>query len=292
MENHKVNPILAYVTKILFSKIIYPTVEYQKENIQNNSYIFAPNHTNNLDGYLIWSLLNDKYDCDTFMYKEFWDNYPFLARFMPLFNVYPISRDKVVLSEIKNELKKLKDEKHSLIIFPQGRHVNPEVMVNFKSEHLKTIPLGAFYFSSLSSKPIIPIYMESQRKFSRNVVIYGNPINPSKYAKSSQKLELMANDWLTEINKLYILAQNLEKRKMHPYKLRDNYFDASGLHAKLNDPNIIVNYLDEIEKLKQLSIKEGITDINILGNQLGLSKKDIDIINDVKHTYEKYLVKR
>lgn len=292
MKKHSVKPILSNFANLVFAKAIYPTVEYQKDNLKSDSYIFAPNHTNNLDGYLIWSLLNKDFDCDTFMYKEFWDNYPLLAKFLPLFNVYPISRDKVVLSEIKQELKKLKDNKHSLIIFPQGRHVDPEVMLNLKEEHSKTIPLGAFYFSALSSKSIIPIYMEPQQKFKRNVMIYGQPIKSLKLTKNNQNLKIMADEWLTEINRLYVLSQQLENRQLHAYKIHERYFDASGLHNNLKDPNIIVKYLDEINKLKQLGQKTNSDDIYLLGKQLGIEKNILQEISDVKEIYDKYLIKK
>ena len=109
MERHLVSPQLANFANILYTKILWPVEESQKELWTDNSYIFAPNHTNNLDGYMIWSLLAKDFDIDTFMYREFWDNFPFIAKFLPLLNVFPITRDKVVLKEILDELKKLQN---------------------------------------------------------------------------------------------------------------------------------------------------------------------------------------
>lgn len=298
MPNHKINPILSNAANILLPNFIFPTIEYQKENLTESSYIFTPNHTNNLDGYLILSLLSKDYDIDTFMYKEFWDNYPIIAKVLPLLNVYPITRDKINIQELKTELQKLKEENHSLIIFPQGRHVDPEVMLHLPEYHLNTLPLGAFYFDASSLKSIVPIYIEPQKAFSKNVVVYGKPINPTDYdvirsngRVNKANLLHLAKEWLTEINNSYEIAQKLDGRKMRQYMLREKYFDASGLHSNLNDPNIIVNYLDEVKKLNDLSLKTGITNIQELGNILEIKQEIITQIQEVEKTYQNNLVR-
>lgn len=300
MEQYQINPLLSHTANLLLSKMIFPTTEYQKNQLTQNSYVFAPNHTNNLDGYLIWSLLAKDYDIDTFMYKEFWDNFPRLASFLPHFHVYPITRDKVKINEIRNELKKLQDPNHSLVIFPQGRHVDPEVMLHLFDYHLKTIPLGAFYLSALSSKPLVPIYMEPEQAFHSNTVIYGTPLNPNDFEVISpngrikkKKLLEMAKAWLIEINKAYQIAPELAGRKMRPYPIHKSYFDASGLHHNtLQDPNVIANYLEEIQAIGDLNLQTRTNDLDELGKTLGISIADMEQIKQVKETYEKCLVRR
>ena len=49
MEKHVINPVLANVAYFLYPSLLYPTKEYEKGNLTQESYIFAPNHTNNLD---------------------------------------------------------------------------------------------------------------------------------------------------------------------------------------------------------------------------------------------------
>lgn len=298
MEKHTINPYLAHIAHYLYTNLLYPIKEYQKENLKENSYIFAPNHTNNLDGYIIWSLLAKDYDIDTFMYKEFWDYFPHIAKILPLFNVYPITRDELHPQEILTELKKLKDKNHSLVIFPQGRHVDPELMKDFFEFHLKTIPLGAFFISMQSQKKLVPIYMEPQKIMQNNTVIYGTPLDPKDFISKSnrrKKKENMirfASAWLTEINRLYQLSENLTNRPQHPYKIKKNYTDASGLdYGKLIDPNIIKYNLTEIKQLIAIFDTTKITDINILGNLANLPEETIKIIETVKNIYEKRLIK-
>lgn len=160
MEEHKINPLLAKTLNLLCTKVLFPTQEYHKDKLSESSYIFAPNHTNNFDGCLIWAVLAKDYEIDTFMYKEFWDNFPKIATILPIFNVYPITHNVINIKELRVEMDKLKNENHSLIIFPQGRHVDPEVMTKLFDYHVKTIPLGAFYLSARTSKPLVPIYIE------------------------------------------------------------------------------------------------------------------------------------
>lgn len=298
MKYHKINPTLAALANFLYPNLLYPTTEYQKEKLIESSYIFAPNHTNNLDGYIIWSLLAKNYDIDTFMYKEFWDHFPLIAKAMPLFNVYPITRDKVQPKEILPELKKLKKKDHSLIIFPQGRHVDPELMLKYPDYHIKTIPLGAFYISAKTNKPIMPVFMEPQKLGEENAVIYGNLLFPQNYTSSTRgrlnKKEILtfARAWLDEINSLYKSSEEITGRKMHPYQIEKAYTDASGLrYGTLEDPNIIVQYIEKLDLLQQLHNETGITDIRQLSAMANLADKEQKQIEKVQKVYEKYLIR-
>lgn len=298
MKKHTINPQLAKMANVLYPNLLYPTTEYQKENLTETSYIFAPNHTNNLDGYLIWSLLAKDYDMDTFMYKEFWDNFPLIAKVLPLFNVYPITRDKVQPKEIGTELKKLKDKDHSLVIFPQGRHVDPELMLKYPDHHMKTIPLGAFYIAAKSGKSIVPIFMEPQILRKDNAVIYGKPISPKDFSLpqrgkiNQESLLSFAREWLDEMNRLYQSAEDLTGRVMHPYQIELAYTDASGLrYGKLNDPNRIMRYKEQLDLLQQIHNETGITNIEELCTLAGVSEEATTQISQVQKVYQKCLVK-
>ncbi len=299
MENHKINKKLSVSLNVLMTKLIYPIKEYNKNDLTDNSYIFTPNHTNNLDGYIIWCLLSRYYDIDIFMYKEFWENYPRISKLLPILNVYPITRDKLVLSEIKDELKKLRDDNHSLVIFPQGRHVAPEIMLRLKDYHLETIPGGAFYFSAESNKSFIPIYMEPQKPLRKSVVVYGKPINPNDYdiKKENGKIDLkklyyLKRAWIDEINRCYLLASELENRKMNPYVVKEHYMDASGSNHKISDPNRIANYIDEIEKIIDLREQSGVEDIEELCHMLSFNDKDTRVIVECTNIYKKHLLRK
>ena len=299
MEYHKINSNLALLANIIYIQLFYRVSEYQKELLRDSSYIFAPNHTNNLDGYIIWSLLAKDYMIDTFMYKEFWDNFPMIAKILPYLNIYPITRDSIKIKEISMKLKKLKNPNQSLVIFPQGRHVDPEVMLNFVEYHLRTIPLGAFYMAMKTGKKLVPIYIEPQKLWKKNIVIYGTPIDPNDFSISEknkiakENLILFAKTWLTEINKLYQKAELLKGEKNHPYVIEKNYTDATGLdYGKLDDPNRIIQYKEMIEILSQMAKKTSITDIYKLGEMANIQDDKLKEILNIKLMYEKRLIKQ
>lgn len=299
MEVCNIKPLLAHVANLLVAKLLFQTEEYQKENLTEESYIFAPHHTNNFDGYLIWSLLSKDYDLDTFMYKEFWDHYPAVAKLLPLFNVFPITRNKVQMQELKTEQKKLERPDHSLVIFPQGRHVDPKVITNFKEYHKKTIPLGAFYLAAFSNKPIMPIYMEPQLFFRKNAVVYGKPLYPEEFKIitsrkriNKENLVKFANAWVDEIHEAYLKAIEYVNREMHPYVLQTYYTDASGEnYGGLIDPNRIMEYLDAVELLKKLE-NINFDTLESLAEQTKLSLETLKIIAEIDSVYKKSLVRR
>ena len=299
MEYHKVNPVLSNTLNILLTKMIYHIKEYNKEVLTDSSYIFTPNHLSDLDGYTIWSLLSKYYDIDLFMFGEFWDIHPTLSKLLPLVNIYPITRGKLVMSEIKNEMDKLKDENHSLIIFPQGRYVDSEIMLRLKKYHLETIPEGAFYFAAASNKKFVPIYMEPHEPkdlFTKSVVVYGNPIDPNEYEVrkpngmiNSKNLVYLKEAWLDEINRLYKEAEELENRRLNPYIIKENYRTAEGTNETMKDPNIIANYVDEVNEMVRIKEETGIEDINELCSLLKLSDADRENIIYCIMTYENNL---
>ena len=233
------------------------------------------------------------------MYKEFWDNFPTIAKLLPYFNVYPITRDSVKIDEILNEIRKLRNPNHSLIIFPQGRHVDQEVMLNFKDYHLNTIPLGAFYIAVKASKKLVPIYMEPQKLGQNNVVVYGNPLDPqdfslfSKGKMQNENIIMFANAWLDEIIRLYKKAKQLKGEKLHPYVIESSYTDATGLdYGLLDDPNTIMKFKEIIFTLIEISKKTGITDISELGKIANVNGDDIYAISNIYDMYKSRLVRR
>lgn len=299
MNTKAIHPFFSYLGYYFIAKGIGRVTEYQKENLTQSSYIFAPNHSNNFDGYLIWSLLSKDYDIDVFMFREFWNNFPFLAPILPLFHVYPITRDHLKKEELKTEIEKLQDPNHSLIIFPQGRHVDPEIMFHFPEIHIRTIPLGAFYLAAISKKALVPVYIEPNHSFKRNTVVYGTPLFPKDFNLIGERgyvkkknLLLFAKAWLQEMDKASKNSMILEGRPMHEYKIHKKYFDASGKHHNtLQDPNRVLKYLEELKKMYKLWQETGIQDLETLCHKCSVSPEVEESIREVYHVYERCLVR-
>ena len=289
MEEHIINKSISNIANVLITKFLFPTVEYNKGNLNNDSYIFAPNHTSDADVYLIWSLLIKNYDLDLFMKKEFWSHFPYFSKCLPYLNIYPISRNKINFDEINSEIKRIKNKDRSLIMFPQGRHVDSEIMLRMFEYHFNTLPLGTFYMAINTDKPIMPIYIEPPKLFHKGVVLYGKEINPrdldaisSDGTINKKKVMQMAKQWLIEVNNLYKEASVITNRKMHKYRLEKKYWSAKGILLCDSDPNIIVEYLDKIIELINLSNKTGIKDFDKLIEMSGISFEDSIKIKKLK----------
>ena len=299
METHKVNPEFIKVVNTLIPNYVFPTVEYNKENLGDDSYIFAPNHTSNYDGYLIWSLLSYRYDLDVFMKKEFWDHFPFLKGVLKSLNVYPLSRRTINHNEIKNEIERIKDRNRSLIIFPHGRHVDPELMLNMPEYNFDTLPNGAFYISAKTNKPIVPIFIEPLKAFEENAVFYGKPISPEDFNIINEKghinkqnLDKFAKAWLDEINNLYVFAKNTLNREIRNYKIKKGYWTAEGKLLRNEDPNLIMNYYPMLKELLILCYGIDVANLENLLLANGLSSEDVANIMLLKENYENHLQRR
>ena len=106
---------------------------------------------------------------------------------------------------------------------------------------------------------------------------------------NTKNLSYLKEAWLDEINRLYLLSQELEGRKMNSYKIKEKYRTAQGINELIKDPNIIVNYIDEISKLEKLKEETGIEDINELCHLLNISKEAEENILYCYNVYQKKL---
>ena len=306
METNKVNPVFIKVANALIPHFLIPTVEYGRENLSlGGSYIFAPNHTADLDVYLIWSLLSSCFDLDIFMKREFWNHFPYLSKFMSMLNIYPISRDKINLQEITDEVVRLRGLDRSLVIFPQGRHVDPEVMSKLSLYHLDTLPKGAFYIPAQVNKPLVPVFMEPPKLFNNGIVIYGKPISAADFditeeevsnkvisTTTKKKILEFAKYWLFAENELYEKSKKLAGRNMRPYSMESKYWTAKGVLLCDEDPNMVKRCIPEIVRLTCLSNETGIVDLDLLLEKSGMSNMMADEIRRVSGVYRRYLIRK
>lgn len=306
MEINKVNPVLIKAANVLISHFLIPAVEYGKENLNlDGSYVFAPNHTADLDVYLIWSLLSPYFDLNIFMKREFWDHFPCLSKLMSMLNIYPISRDKINLQEISDEVGRLRGLDRSLVIFPQGRHVDPVVMSNLPEYHLNTLPKGAFYISAQVDKFLVPVFIEPPKLFNKNVVVYGKPISAADFAiteeevnskviniATKKKILEFAKYWLLAENELYKQASDLAGRDMRSYSMESKYWTAKGALLCDEDPNMVKRCIPEIVRLTCLSNETGIVDLDLLLEKSGMSNMISDEIKRVSGVYQRYLIRK
>src|SRR5574344_2358677 len=156
----------------LYSKFINIPVEYHKEvfNNINEPVMVCPNHLDDGDGWVIYSLLSKKAHVRTLCMAECWeqnckDNLigNINRQILKEADFQPIHRRKEelakTLADLKQSLIYLKDNAAKiLLMFPDGEYVNYEHFSD--PEYVKNMPKGAFMLSKMSHRKIIPVFIE------------------------------------------------------------------------------------------------------------------------------------
>ncbi len=112
--------------------------------------------------------------------KELFKN-KFLRWFIEKLGAFPVDREGSDLSAIRNSMKILRNEE-ILGIFPEGTRV--------KKPDIKNAKPGIALIAIKAQAPIIPIYIESEYKPFRKILVrIGDPIKVDKYHKQKMTTE-------------------------------------------------------------------------------------------------------
>ena len=200
----------------LFHKSFVRITEYNKDKLENKTYIFGPNHTSDLDGPVLWS---SNQNMKIMAKKECFEN-EFMDSFLTSIDVMKVDRNAHNGSAMMEAIKYLKkdDEKKIFMMFPQG------TISDINKNTLGRIKEGMFVISALSGVPIVPIFMEQPRFLRRSRIVYGEPYHPDilnerRKIEREKLLEAKAY-WQQEILKLQKQAVELEDRPIRKLKLK------------------------------------------------------------------------
>lgn len=172
-----------------YCKLIYRLKILGKENIpQEGSVIFCGNHRTYLDPQLI--VVTAGRDM-RFLSKEELTKNPFLAMLGSLFDSIYVKRDEKDITAIKESLKTLKSG-GCLGLFPEGTR-------NGFEKNEGQIKNGAAYLAIKTGAKIVPIgIIGSAKPFTKNVIIYGQPLDFSEYKTLGKEGEEKASEVLKE----------------------------------------------------------------------------------------------
>lgn len=175
----------------VYCKIVYRIKIYGKENIpKEGALVFCGNHRTYLDPPLIVVTAGRHM---RFMAKEELRKNPLFAFLGVLFEGIYVKRDEKDISALKEALKTLKND-GCIGIFPEGTR-------NGLEKNGGKIKNGAAYMALKTNAKIIPIGIIGPSKpFTRNAIIYGEPIDLSKYI-TGKKVEKETEDKVSEIIK-------------------------------------------------------------------------------------------
>lgn len=181
----------AIVKGVIFGycKLIYRLKIVGKENIpQNGPVIFCGNHRNFLDPQMI--VVTAGRDM-RFLAKEELAKNPFFRLLGYIFDAILVKRDEKDLTAVKESLKTLKAGQ-CLGIFPEGTR-------NGLEKNNGQIKSGAAYLAIKTGAKIVPIGIIGKAKpFSKNAIIYGEPLEFSEFKALGKEGEEKASDVLKE----------------------------------------------------------------------------------------------
>ena len=185
----------------VYCKIVYRIKIYGKENVpKEGALVFCGNHRTYLDPPLIVVTAGRHM---RFMAKEELRKNPLFAFLGVLFEGIYVKRDEKDISALKEALKTLKNG-GCIGIFPEGTR-------NGLEKNDGKIKNGAAYMALKTNAKIIPIGIIGPSKpFTRNAIIYGKPIDLSKYI-TGKKVEKETEDKISEIIKDEILKLSKTK---------------------------------------------------------------------------------
>lgn len=190
----KILRVIVSTCIFVYCKIVYRVKIVGKENIPNKgALLFCGNHRTYLDPPLITVTAGRKM---SFMAKEELKANPLMRFLCFTFDGIWVKRDSKDISSIKSALKVLKNE-GCIGIFPEGTR-------NGMEKNDGKMKNGASYLALKTGANIIPIGIQGTAKpFSKNAIIYGEPIEVSKYING--KVDKEAEDRLTEDLKQQII---------------------------------------------------------------------------------------
>lgn len=175
----KIMRVIARSAIYAYCKIVHRAEIIGKENIpQDENFIFCGNHRNYLDPPLIVATVGRHI---RFMGKEELKKNPFFAFLAYVFEGIYVKRDAKDVTALKTTLKALKN-KESIALFPEGTRNGLE-----KGEKVKD---GAAFFALKTGTRIIPVGISGgMKKFEKVKIVYGKPLDLSKYAEMYKNKE-------------------------------------------------------------------------------------------------------
>ena len=210
--------MLKKISNLVFHSILFRIKEYNKPDLSQGKFILCPNHTSDFDGPIFWS------SCDQVRImakKECFDK-PIIGTILRKVDVVPVDRSDNPVEALRQARKYLKEnEDHVFLMFPQG------TISDINKNKLTRIKPGAFFLSSCTNTPIIPVFIEQPRLFRKTRIVYGDSFMVEKRKDvdihADGKYSLYRTYWQNEIFKLEKEAETLENRKVRKLKLNKKH---------------------------------------------------------------------
>lgn len=151
----------------VFCDVIHRTEYIGLKNIRKDKlYVFAANHVSSSDPVMVMNVVDNL----SIMAKAELFDMPVIRYFVKSANAIPIKREKNDFGGVLHAAKEIKDNKHNLLIFPEGTRKAAKKNVKAKD--------GAVCIAQAAGVEIIPVYLCENKGFLKKYTVkFGKPIN-------------------------------------------------------------------------------------------------------------------
>lgn len=165
--------VARWIMKPIYS-FLYPTKVIGRENYTHTKAIYICNHYATADSIIIATKLMKK-SCNALAKRELFEETRFKTFYLRKLGGIPINRDKLDLNAYKQVISVL-ESNEPILIFPEGTR-NKE-----GTKEMLPIKNGVAMYAIKTHAPLIPMqFYRQHKKFRKNYLIIGKPIDLSKY---------------------------------------------------------------------------------------------------------------
>mgnify|MGYP003378008736 CR=1 FL=1 len=183
---------LAYIVLWPVIHLLFLPSVRGRERIPQGNAVFCCNHSSNWDPLLI--MITAGYGHQLFaLAKAEISHWPVVGWILKTAGMIFVDRGKADIGAIKSALKYLKGGRQ-ILIFPEGTRVSEEESAAAKG--------GVSMLAVRTGSPIVPIYLDSQKKlFHRTHIVFGEPYMPQIAGKkgTAEEYQKIADEALRRI---------------------------------------------------------------------------------------------
>lgn len=156
------------LARIIFRpKVYFEDGSSASKAVLDGPCLIVSNHINHLDGTILAYLFR-KYTVHNLAAKDRFEQGGFVRWYLENSGCIPIDRVGVSTDWLHTSIKVLRQDKESIIIFPEGRHGENREILPFHS--------GVTMIAAMSASPMVMVYIDGPYKFGRHCrVMMSNP---------------------------------------------------------------------------------------------------------------------
>lgn len=155
-----------YVLSRILLGWLYPIRVYGRENVPEGAALICPNHSNNVDPFLVCLAMGKSVFC-RHLAKIQTKSIPIFGRIMEKLGSIFVNRGEQDIDAYKQCIRLLKGGE-KLMVFPEGTRVHGDAVVEPKS--------GVIRMAAKTGVPIVPVYLPRDKKIFRPCpIVIGEP---------------------------------------------------------------------------------------------------------------------